>query len=49
MPTTGIGFEANVPGPKMTMLKVGVGKGFLPSIYKGSGSFVFEFMLFKPI
>ncbi len=31
------------------MLKVGVGKGFLPSIYRGSGSFVFEFMLFKPI
>ena len=49
VPTTGIGFEANFPGPKTTMLKVGVGKGFLPDMYKGSGSFVFEFMLFKPI
>jgi hypothetical protein len=49
VPTTGIGFEANFPGPKTTMWKVGVGKGFLPAMYKGSGSFVFEFMLFKPI
>jgi hypothetical protein len=49
VPTTGVGVEANFPGPKTTMLKVGVGKGFLPDIYKGSGSFVFEFMLFKPI
>jgi hypothetical protein len=31
------------------MMKLGVGKGFLPSLYKGSGSFVVEFMLFKPI
>ncbi len=49
VPTTGVGVEANFPGPKTTMMKVGVGKGFLPDIYKGSGSFVFEFMLFKPI
>jgi hypothetical protein len=49
VPTTGIGFEANFPGPKTTMLKVGVGKGFLPAMYRGSGSFVVEFMLFKPI
>jgi len=48
-PTTGIGFEANFPGPKTTMMKLGVGKGFLPAMYKGSGSFVVEFMLFKPI
>jgi hypothetical protein len=49
VPTTGIGFEANFPGPKTTMMKLGVGKGFLPSMYKGSGSVVVEFMLFKPI
>jgi hypothetical protein len=49
VPTTGVGVEANFPGPKTTMMKVGVGKGFLPDLYKGSGSFVFEFMLFKPI
>jgi hypothetical protein len=48
-PMTGIGTEVNFPGPKMTMLKVGVGKGFLPTMYKGSGSLVIEIMVFKPI
>lgn len=48
-PTTGIGFEANFRGPKTTMLKLGVGKGFLPALYRGSGSLVVEFMVFKPI
>jgi len=48
-PTTGIGFEANFRGPKTTMLKLGVGKGFLPGLYRGSGSLVVEFMVFKPI
>jgi hypothetical protein len=49
MPTTGIGTEVNFPGPKMTMLKLGVGKGFLPQMYRGSGSLVVELMVFKPI
>ena len=31
------------------MLKLGVGKGFLPPLYRGSGSLVVEFMVFKPI
>jgi hypothetical protein len=31
------------------MLKLGVGKGFLPQVYRGSGSLVVEFMVFKPI
>jgi hypothetical protein len=48
-PTTGIGFEVNFRGPKTTMLKLGVGKGFLPQVYKGSGSLVVEVMVFKPI
>jgi hypothetical protein len=48
-PTTGIGFEANFRGPKTTMLKLGVGKGFLPALYRGSGSLVVEFMVFKPL
>jgi hypothetical protein len=47
--TTGVGFEANFPGPKTTMMKLGIGKGFLPEMYRGSGSVVVEFMLFKPI
>jgi hypothetical protein len=47
--TTGTGFEVNFRGPKTTMLKLGVGKGFLPKIYRGSGSVVVEFMVFKPI
>ncbi len=49
VPTTGVGTEVNFPGPKMTMLKVGVGKGFLPQLYRGSGSLVVELMVFKPI
>ncbi len=49
VPTTGIGTEVNFPGPKMTMLKLGVGKGFLPKMYRGTGSWVVEFMVFKPI
>jgi hypothetical protein len=48
-PTTGVGFEVNFAGPKTTMLKIGVGKGFLPPIYRGSGSVVVEFMVFKPL
>ena len=48
-PATGIGVEVNFGGPKTTMLKFGVGKGFLPAIYQGSGSFVFEFLVFKPL
>jgi len=47
--TTGVGFEVNFRGPKTTMLKLGVGKGFLPPVYRGSGSWVVEFMVFKPI
>jgi hypothetical protein len=31
------------------MIKFGVGKGFLPQLYRGSGSWVLEFMVFKPI
>jgi hypothetical protein len=48
-PTTGVGFEANFRGPRTTMLKLGVGKGFLPPLYRGSGSLVIEFMVFKPL
>jgi hypothetical protein len=49
VPTTGIGTEVNFRGPKMTLLKIGVGKGFLPQMYRGSGSWVVELMVFKPI
>lgn len=49
VPTTGVGIETNFPGPKTTMMKLGIGKGFLPKMYRGSGSLVIEFMLFKPI
>ena len=47
--TTGVGFEVNFRGPKTTMLKLGVGKGFLPTVYRGSGSWVVEVLVFKPI
>ena len=48
-PATGIGVEVNFGGPKTTMLKIGVGKGFLPAIYRGTGSVVVEFLVFKPL
>jgi hypothetical protein len=48
-PTTGVGAEVNLRGPKTTMIKFGIGKGFLPQLYKGSGSLVVELMVFKPI
>ena len=48
-PTTGVGAEVNFRGPKTTMIKFGIGRGFLPQIYKGSGSLVVELMVFKPI
>lgn len=48
-PATGIGVEVNFGGPKMTMLKIGVGKGFLPPMYRGSGSLVVDFLVFKPL
>jgi len=47
--TTGIGVEVNFPGPKITMWKLGIGKGFLPEMYKGSGSLVVELLVLKPI
>ena len=37
VPTTGIGFEANFPGPKTTMLKVGVGQGVPAEHLQGVG------------
>jgi hypothetical protein len=49
VPTTGIGAELNFRGPKTTMIKFGIGRGFLPQMYSGSGSLVVELMVFKPI
>lgn len=46
---TGVGTELNVRGPRGTMLKLGVGKGFLPEIYRGSGSVVVDVLVLKPL
>lgn len=47
--TTGIGTEVSLRGPAGTMMKVGVGKGYLPRAYSGSGSWVVELTVLKPL
>lgn len=47
--TTGVGTEISLRGPMGTMLKAGVGKGLLPRAYRGSGSWVVEATLLKPL
>ncbi|HEY3384143.1 MAG TPA: sigma-E factor regulatory protein RseB domain-containing protein [Vicinamibacterales bacterium] len=48
-PVTGIGTELSLRAPMGTLLKLGVGKGFLPQIYRGSGSMVAEVTVLKPL
>jgi len=46
---TGIGVGLNLRAPWKTMLRVDVGKSFLPRIYSGSGSTVLQVLLLKPL
>jgi hypothetical protein len=46
---TGIGLGLNLRTPFGTMLRADLGKSFLPSMYSGSGSFVAQVMVLKPI
>ena len=46
---TGIGTEVNFKGPIGTIVKLGVGRGFLPQIYKGSGTTVVDILVMKPL
>jgi hypothetical protein len=46
---TGVGLGLNLRTPFGTMLRADIGKSFLPSLYSGSGSFVAQIMVLKPI
>jgi hypothetical protein len=48
-PVTGIGLGLNLRGPFGTLLRTDLGKSFLPGRYSGSGSFVGQIMVLKPI
>ena len=46
---TGVGLGLNLRTPFGTMLRADLGKSFLPRLYSGSGSFVAQIMVLKPI
>jgi hypothetical protein len=46
---TGVGLGLNLRAPFGTLLRADLGKSFLPSLYSGSGSFVAQIMILKPI
>ena len=48
-PLTGIGVAFNVRTPWSTILRVDVGKSFLPEEYSGQGSATAQIMLMKPL
>jgi hypothetical protein len=46
---TGLGAAVNVKGPYTTILKVDVGKSFLPARYRANGSTVIQILVLKPL
>lgn len=46
---TGLGLGLNLRTPFGTMLRADIGKSLLPALYSGSGSFVAQIMVLKPI
>jgi hypothetical protein len=48
-PVTGTGVAITMRAPWQTMLTVDVGKAFIPGIYRGTGSFVAQILLLKPL
>jgi hypothetical protein len=48
-PVTGVGLGLNLRAPRNTILRVDLGRSFLPEIYRGAGSTVLQFMLLKPL
>ena len=49
MNVTGVGLGLNLRAPRNTILRVDIGKGFLPDIYRGAGSTVVQILLLKPL
>ena len=46
---TGTGISVNLRGPWHTMIRAEFGKGFLPDLYAGSGTFTAQIMVLKPL
>ncbi len=46
---TGTGISVNLRGPWHTMIRAELGKGFLPDLYAGSGTFTAQIMVLKPL
>ncbi len=48
-PVTGLGLGLNLRAPRNTILRVDLGRSFLPESYRGAGSTVLQIMLLKPL
>ena len=48
-PVTGLGLGLNLRTPRNTILRVDLGRSFLPESYRGAGSTVLQIMLLKPL
>ena len=48
-PVTGTGFALTMKVPWNSMMTVDVGKSFIPGIYRGTGSFVMQILVLKPL
>jgi hypothetical protein len=48
-PVTGTGVAVTLKTPHRTMLSIDVGKSFIPDLYRGTGSFVLQVMLLRPL
>lgn len=49
LPVTGLGLGLNLRAPRDTILRVDLGRSFLPESYRGAGSTVVQIMLLKPL
>ena len=49
LPVTGLGLGLNLRAPRNTILRVDLGRSFLPDAYRGAGSTVMQIMLLKPL
>ena len=46
---SGLGVGLNLRGPRHTIIRVDVGKGFLPEALQGAGTVVMQFLILKPL
>lgn len=46
---SGLGFGLNFRGPRHTIIRFDVGKGFLPEALRGAGTVVMQFLILKPL